>query len=487
VATEAVRPGSTVADEQYAKELPSRNLPPAALRDMPEPLPLRKIIGPSVILAGLGVGSGEYIIWPFIASNVGLVLLWAAIVSVTLQYFINMEIERYTLATGETAVSGFVRYWKPWGWLFCIFAVVPNLWPGWGTAGMTALSFLLGGGDVAIMSICLLLALALALTLSPVVYQTLEKAEFFKVGMTVVFLIVAIFAATSIEAWGDLSGAVTGFGTLPTGGDLAIATVLSGLVFAGAGGVNNLVQSNWIRDKGFGMGAYIPRIVSPVTGEDQAEPSTGYMVRDDPENVARFKKWFSVANKEQLMTFWFICVASIITFSVVAYSTVYARGVADEASLDFILAEGNALKQIVGPWFGSFFWLFGTISLTLVALGVLDYVARLVADVAKTVYLPESRTWTESRFYVLVVWAMAIVGSLVLLSGFDQPLVLLVVSACLNGGVMVVYCALLINLNRRGLPAAIRLSGVRLGVMIFAFLFYGYFVTRLIIEQLGNL
>jgi hypothetical protein len=31
------------------------------------------------------------------------------------QFFINMEIERYTLATGETAIAGFSRCWKPWG------------------------------------------------------------------------------------------------------------------------------------------------------------------------------------------------------------------------------------------------------------------------------------------------------------------------------------------------------------------------------------
>ncbi len=31
------------------------------------------------------------------------------------QVFINMEIERYTLATGETAVTGFSRMSKPWG------------------------------------------------------------------------------------------------------------------------------------------------------------------------------------------------------------------------------------------------------------------------------------------------------------------------------------------------------------------------------------
>ena len=59
------------------KDVPAGCLPPMSVRDMPEPLPLTKILGPSVILAGLGVGSGEYIIWPFITSAVGPSFLWA--------------------------------------------------------------------------------------------------------------------------------------------------------------------------------------------------------------------------------------------------------------------------------------------------------------------------------------------------------------------------------------------------------------------------
>ena len=43
-----------------------------------------------------------------------------------------MEIERYTLATGETAVSGFVRFWKPWGVLFCVFTILPEHVAGMG-------------------------------------------------------------------------------------------------------------------------------------------------------------------------------------------------------------------------------------------------------------------------------------------------------------------------------------------------------------------
>jgi hypothetical protein len=76
-------------------------------RELPESPPLRRLIGPSIILVGVGIASGEYILYPFIASQAGLVFLWAAVVGVLVQFFINMEIERYTLATGETAMGGF--------------------------------------------------------------------------------------------------------------------------------------------------------------------------------------------------------------------------------------------------------------------------------------------------------------------------------------------------------------------------------------------
>ena len=462
------------------------NLPPMPYRDMPEPLPLGKVLGPSVILAGLGVGSGEYILWPYMASTVGLGFLWAAVLGVTVQYFLNMEIERYTLATGETAVAGFVRFWKPWGVLFVLFTIVPNMWPGWGTSGVTIFTFLIGGGNPAYITVGVLIAAGIALTASPVVYQTLERAQFFKVGLTLVFLVTAIVTAIRPSAWAELSAMVTEVGRLPSRDVLPVSMILSGLVFAGAGGVNNLAQSNWIRDKGFGMGAYIPRIVSPITGEEVAAPATGSMLRQDPENLRRFQAWWVVANKEQLVSFWFICIFSICIFSVLAYSTLYGQPITGEANLGFILAQGRALKTTVAPWFGTFFWVFGSLSLVLVALGVIDYISRITADVIKTVYLPGNERWSESRVYFIGVWSTVAAGSIILLSGVNQPLLLLVIAACLNGMVMFVYSILLIQLNRKGLPPALRVRGLRLGMLVFATLFYGFFSGWLVIVQVRN-
>ena len=93
------------------------------------------------------------------------------------------------------------------------------------------------------------------------------------------------------------------------------------------------------------MGVYIPRIVSPITGEEVAAPATGSMVRQDEENLRRFRGWWKVANKEQLVSFWFICIFSITVFSTLAYSTVFGRSISGQANLAFIQAEGESAQD----------------------------------------------------------------------------------------------------------------------------------------------
>src|SRR3712207_2916223 len=102
---------------------PTKHLAAPKVRDMPEPpANFRHVIGPGIVAAGVGMASGEFILYPYIASQVGLVFVWAAFVGLATQYFLNMEIERYTLATGETALTGFSRYWRHWGLVFAILA-----------------------------------------------------------------------------------------------------------------------------------------------------------------------------------------------------------------------------------------------------------------------------------------------------------------------------------------------------------------------------
>ncbi|MFN2489660.1 MAG: Nramp family divalent metal transporter [Actinomycetota bacterium] len=465
-----------------AHEIPSKNLPGVPYRDMPEALPLKKVLGPGVILLAASIGSGEYVLWPFITSQVGLVAMWAAIVGVFTQYFINMEIERYTLATGETAVTGFTRLWKPWALLFIVMTVVPWAWPGWATGAATSATFAFGlsEGSVVPITIAALIAIGAALTVSPVIYQTVEKIQFVLVGIILLFLGIAVFAGIEAQAWGDLVTGFSNFGRIPSG--IEPAVLLGALAFAGAGGSLNLMQSNLIRDKGFGMGTYVPRIVSPFTGEEEAAPSIGSFFPQDEANLSRWNRWWRVANHEQFWTFGVIGAISIVLLSLLTYSTVFGReGVGEDFT--FIQREGEVLKDVVGGWFGTFFWLAGAVILLSTNLGVLDMVGRVTADVLKVGRLRDNETWTESRIYLLVVWAEIAFGSIILLAGVDQPIVLLVIASALNGLVMFVYSTLLIQLNRGVLPRTIGLKGFRLVAMAWAVLFFGFFSIVVIIDQ----
>ena len=88
--------------------------------------------------------------------------------------------------------------------------------------------------------------------------------------------------------------------------------------------------------------------------------------------------------------------------------------------------------------------------------------------------------------YFVVAWSVIGAGCAILLSGLNQPLLLLTISACLSGMVMFVYSILLIQLNRRGLPPAIRVKGLRLAMLVVATLFYGFFAGWLVIVQVQN-
>src|SRR5918998_868588 len=182
---------------------PEADIGPVEERELPPAPPLRRIIGPSVILVGIGIASGEYVLYPYIASQVGLVFLWAAFVGLLTQFFINMEIERYTLATGETAVTGFQRLWKPLGLVMVACAIVPNMWPAWATSGATALLFVFGGSEDSArwVAIPALLLIGVLLSASPVVYRTIEKTEFIKVALVLLFLVVALVAAVTSDAY----------------------------------------------------------------------------------------------------------------------------------------------------------------------------------------------------------------------------------------------------------------------------------------------
>jgi hypothetical protein len=399
----------------------------------------------------------------------------------------NMEIERYTLATGETAVTGFTRLWKPWGIFFVLGAILPNAFPGWATGGATLFTYLFGFGSAPVIASIVLVSTALALTLSPVVYQALEKIQMVLVGIVIVFVIVAWWSpprlgpgrASSRRCPGASRGCPGAIATL------GAATFLGAIAFAGAGGANNLTQSNYIRDKGLGMGGRMPKVVSPITGEEQAAPSLGYTFPVNDENMRRWHGWWKVANREHFITFFVIGCSLLIALSVLVWSTVGLQPNIGE-DLVFIEDEATALGNVIGGWFRAFFLFAGMVVLFSTSIGIMDYVSRLSASELKISFFPGSQTITESRIYFTLAWVIAIGGSLILLAGLEAPLVLLIIAASGGGVVMFFYSGMLILLNTRVLPEPIKLKGWRLVVMWITFAIFAVLSLYLVYYQIAS-
>ena len=458
------------------------HLPAREVRELPEP-PSNywRLVGPGIVAGGVGLSSGEFVLWPYIASQVGLVLLWGAVVGVVTQFFINMEVERYTLATGETVLTGFNRFGRHWGLLFAVMGYFANLWPGWAISSATLTSYLVGGNPTTI-GVVTLLIIGISLTFAPVVYVALERLIFVKVAAVLVLVVLATAFAIRPESWSALPEGFAHIGSLPAG--LGIALIFSAIAFAGSGGAQNLCQSNRIRDKGFAMGQYVPRLVSPVTGAPQAkETATSYIFEMSAANLTRWRSWWRFANLEQVFSFVVVTIVTIGLTSLLAHSTVFGQPDLPN-NVSFLRIEAEQLQRTVGPWFGVLFLAVGAFALFGSAMGIIDYTSRLAADIVKTTYLPQV---SESRAYFWLVWGMVGLGCMILLAGLSQPITLLVISASTGGTMMFLYSFMLIALNQRMLPGAIRIGRFRTAALIWSTLMFGSLAVLTVYTQVQTL
>lgn len=319
-------------------QLPTTCLPTWETAELPEPKPLgwrnlSGFIGPGIVMCGIQIGGGEWLFGPAITAKYGGGLMWIATIAILGQVFYNIECGRYALATGEPVFTGFMRtrpgptFWVSVALLLSMGAFIPALSTN---AAVLIVSMYLGhppGPEDAFMintaAYILLGLVVLPVLIGGKIYNMLQIVMTAKVFTVLGFcLIIGLFFVSS-SGWINVFSGFLKFGNVPTIDEQGSETVVNAFShffetgewpiialtniallgafagYAGGGGLSNSTYSNFVRDKGWGMGSQVGAIASAVGGRDVTLSHIGKVFVINEENLRRWKAWWKYIITDQ--------------------------------------------------------------------------------------------------------------------------------------------------------------------------------------------
>jgi len=448
------------------------------MKKFPAPLPFWKLLGPSFIILALGLGSGEVILWPYLVSNYGLGIAWGALLGITFQYFMNMEIERYALVKGESVFVGLSKMFKKAPYWFILSTFIGFGIPGIIAASAKVFCHIIGIQNFKWAAIIFLLTIGLILSSSKTVYTRMEKITKFIILIGAPFILILAIILSSPADWTALGqgliGKGDGFSFLPIG--IGLAAFLAAFAYSGAGGNLNLTQSIYIKEKGYGMGKYAQKISGLFRSKTSKKIKlTGEDFNLNKPNLENFRVWWKRISLEHLIVFWFIGLVTMSMLMLLAFTTTYNQGTPGEG-INFVINEGTVIGQSITPIIGLIFLIVITIMLFQTQLGVLDSTSRIMSEnwALKKIKNKESKI-NLSKIYFVFLWAQIAFGIILFLLNIYEPLFLIVLGAVINAIAMFVHVGMVNWMNHKTLPKQVQAGWIRKLIIIIIFIFLGVF------------
>jgi len=453
--------------------------------NLPTPPTLWKTIGPSFILLGLALGSGELILWPYLAARYGLGLLWGAAVGVLFQFVLNTEAMRYTLYQGESVFAGFrkLHKWLPIWFIFSTF--IPFAIPGFSSAAANIVAQLIPGISETAVAVGLLLLTGVLLTVGKSLYKTMEHLQKTIIFLGLPLIVILTFWLTSLHDWSQVARGLIGIGEgwnfFPPA--VAITAFLSAFAYAGAGGNLNLAQSYYIKEKGFGMGRYMDKISSLFGKSKKSYEFFGHSFADTKLNRRRWQAWWQLVNREHLIVFFSLGLITIVLLSLLAYTTVFGSHQQVVEGISFIYLQAQIINQQTIPFFGTAFLVMATLMLFGTQVGVMESSARIISENMALFKLKPNEQINLSKWFYASLWGQIILGIIIYSFGIKEPRFLITLSAILNAAAMMLSFVFVSMLNKRYLRPWYRSGKLRQTIMGTAVLFFLYFLVLTILER----
>lgn len=317
-------------------------------------------LGPGLIISAVIVGSGELIVTPKLGAEVGFKLLWFIILGCLLKVFVQIELGRYAITRGRTTLEALntlpgpkiMASWILWLWLAMYLCLVPQVA---GMVGGVATAFKLGGANIPVSALAVMIGVSCAILLVIGRYRMVERFS---------TALVAIFTLTTLIAVGALQ--FTDFAI--TGSQLAsgfsfqlpdnLVTAFGAFGIIGVGASELIYYPYWCLEKGYA------KKVGPDDGTAAwKERAKGWL------KVMRIDAWVSFV----------IYTTATIAFYLLGAAILHAKELKVESG-QMIETLSQMYRTAFGEWS---FWLFlvgAVVVLYSTVFGATASNARLFAD-----------------------------------------------------------------------------------------------------------
>lgn len=304
-----------------------------------------RYLGPGIVLTAAVVGSGELIVTTSLGARAGFVLLWMVIVGAAVKVWVQMELGRWSILNGKTALAGYNTVppkigrmgWINWLWIGLDLA---KTFQRGGVIGGAAAAFSilwpivgapLSGSSLMVWAVVITAATILLLSSSK--YSVVERITTWSVAIftlsIVTIVLVLPFTPFSYSA-ADLG---SGLSFAIPAGTVGLAVAMFGSTGVGADDMTNYTY--WCLEKGYA------RWTGPQDGSEA--------------RARRAEGWIKVMQLDVFVS-WLICTVTTLSFYIVGASVLHPQNLVPEGN-DVITTVSRIYTDTLGPWARTLFLL----------------------------------------------------------------------------------------------------------------------------------